>query len=142
MTCKPPTSLTFSSSCIKTFSYSFFKSDTDSLKSFIELSSVGAFSAAVAILSSSSKTESCLSPQFLTSSSDKRESFFSIASSSLQGKRLVEELEIFFFKFEPPFEEKPTLAFEFLCLGIGGLCSLSGLTNKGIKISFNLSLAI
>jgi len=44
----------------------------------------------------------------------------------LQGKRLVEEFEIFFFKFEPAFVEKPTLAFEFLCLGIGGLCSLSG----------------
>ena len=86
--------------------------------------------------------ESCLSPQFLTSSSDKKASFFSVPSFNLHGKRFFEEFGIFFFKFEPTFEEKPPFAFEFLCLGIGGLCSLSGFTSKGIKISFNLSLAI
>jgi len=36
---------------------------------------------------------------------------------------------MFFFKFVTAFLEKPPLEFELLCLGIGGLCSLSGLTN-------------
>ena len=129
---------------MSTCSYSLFTKDKTSLRELIKLSSVGAFSAAVAIRSSKSILLNCLSPQASTSCLDKADNLCSISSPNLQGKRLFTLLSLLL--IVPLFLfvdlENPPFDFEGLCFGIGGLCSLSGFTSKGIKVSFNLSLAI